>query len=196
MKQRYEAGDVPWDDPLPPPEVMDMVAKLPAGRALDLGCGYGRSAIYLARHGWQVDAVDFIPAAIAEARRRAKVAGVAGRIRFHVASVAELGFLEPFYDLAIDVGCLHALTDEDRVGYRNGLVRLLPAGSWYLLFARLRSPETAVSQTDETNSPRGITRDTVLELFGQEFTLVKATEGITHVPDGPSWASGWFWWQR
>lgn len=80
--ERYTNGQVPWDDSLPPPEVQALVATLPPGRALDLGCGYGRTAIYLAQHGWQVDAIDFVPQAIAEAEKRAMAAGVAPKFSF------------------------------------------------------------------------------------------------------------------
>ena len=65
---RYRSGQTSWDHPEPPPEVMAFAATLSAGRALDLGCGSGRASIYLARRGWQVDGVDFIPDAIELAR--------------------------------------------------------------------------------------------------------------------------------
>ena len=41
MARRYTDGDVPWDHELPPPEVIVLLDRLPAGRALDVGCGYG-----------------------------------------------------------------------------------------------------------------------------------------------------------
>jgi SAM-dependent methyltransferase len=47
------------------------VEELPPGRALDLACGMGRNAIWLAEHGWRVTAVDYSEVALAEARRRA-----------------------------------------------------------------------------------------------------------------------------
>ena len=62
--ERYASGVIPWDDDLPPPELMALVEKQPAGRALDLGCGYGRSSIYLAQHEWEVDGLDFVPQAV------------------------------------------------------------------------------------------------------------------------------------
>lgn len=47
------------------------VADLAPGRALDLACGEGRNALWLARHDWQVTAIDFSEVAIATARERA-----------------------------------------------------------------------------------------------------------------------------
>ncbi len=56
MEQLYRGGgQVPWDRALPPPEVIALAAELPPGRALDLGCGYGRASIYLAQHGCRCD---------------------------------------------------------------------------------------------------------------------------------------------
>ena len=81
FRERYEEGRVPWDDPLPPPEIMALAAELSPGRGLDLGCGFGRATIYLAYRGWRMDGVDFIPQAIAIAQQRAETAGVAGRAR-------------------------------------------------------------------------------------------------------------------
>ena len=46
------------------------------GRALEMGCGTGANAVWLAEHGWQVTAVDFSEAAIARGRRLAKERGV------------------------------------------------------------------------------------------------------------------------
>ncbi len=60
---------------------------------------YGRTSIYLAQHGWQVDGIDFVPRAIENAKERAASRGVSKDIRFHVASVADLDFLADSYDL-------------------------------------------------------------------------------------------------
>lgn len=190
--ERYAQGEVPWDDSLPPPEVQDLAAPLPPGRALDLGCGYGRTAIYLAQHGWQVDAIDFVPQAIAEAKKRAAAAGVAERIQFHVGSVADLDFLPGPYDLAIDVGCMHALGQPLQQKYRDGLRRLLRPGAPYLLFARLQEPISEASHEEERFS--GLAEADVLDLFC-DFHLVDSEFGVTEGADY-RWRSGWFWYKR
>lgn len=113
-------GQVPWDRELPPPEVIALAAELPPGRALDLGCGYGRASIYLAQHGWMCDGVDFIPEAVAGARMRAATANVADRALFHTLPVTDLASLAPPYDLAVDVGCMHNLARRRSPRVRGG----------------------------------------------------------------------------
>lgn len=52
------------------------VGGLPAGRALDLACGEGRNAVWLAEHGWRVTGVDFSDVALAKAAELAASRGV------------------------------------------------------------------------------------------------------------------------
>ena len=189
--ERYASGMIPWDDDLPPPELMKLVEEQAAGRALDLGCGYGRSTVYLAQHGWEVDGVDFVPQAVQGARERAAEAGVANRTRFHAASVADLSFLDGSYDLALDIGCLHAMSETELISYRKGLLRLLPEGAIYLLFARLR--DTA---EEDGEGPRWIEENRLLALFARGFILEYAEYGTTQVGDKPPWRSAWFTFRR
>ncbi|MFQ5611503.1 MAG: class I SAM-dependent methyltransferase [Anaerolineae bacterium] len=189
MAARYDSGDVPWDDPLPPPEVIDLVSSLPPGRALDLGCGYGRAAIYLAQRGWQVDAVDFVERAIDVARARAGQAGV--EVRFHVADVTDLGFLSGPYDLALDVGCGHGLPPNRLPAYRDELRRLLGPEARLMMFVRLREGE---AEPDE--GPPGLDEDYLRGLFADGFALERLTYGRTEVTDAPAWPSAWFLFRR
>jgi 2-polyprenyl-3-methyl-5-hydroxy-6-metoxy-1,4-benzoquinol methylase len=80
----YRLGFTPWDGhPLAQSlrnlvEGNDSTASpaLPTAAALELGCGTGDASIYLAKQGWQVTAVDFVPAALDQARTKAHVESV------------------------------------------------------------------------------------------------------------------------
>src|SRR5438445_11920373 len=76
--QRYRSGDAPPhdSDEAPTPLLVQTAERLPAGKALDLACGAGRNALWLAEHGWSVTAVDGAPAAIEILRDRASKRGV------------------------------------------------------------------------------------------------------------------------
>src|SRR5438128_2069168 len=79
----YRLGFTPWDRGVPPPGLVELVegpAALPAGRAIDLGCGTATNTIYLARRGWEVTGVDMVPQALETARQRAAAAGVSPRL--------------------------------------------------------------------------------------------------------------------
>lgn len=187
MQRRYRDGNVPWDHALPPPEVRALTSHLPPGRALDLGCGGGRAAIFLAQHGWHCDAVDWVPEAIVLATERARAAGVAERIRFHTASVTSLKFLDDPFDLALDVGCMHALWGAPLYAYAHEVTRLVRRGGRYLLFARL---------TDEpAPHGRGVPEQVIHDVFAQHWTFNRIEHGLTN-PGEAAWASAWFWLTR
>jgi SAM-dependent methyltransferase len=104
---------------------------LARGRVLDLGCGPGRNAIYLASRGFDVDAVDISRAALAWAEDRAREADV--RVRFHCADIFSIQLPPGRYDLAYDSGCLHHLPPHRRVSYLSLLDRVLVPGGYFAL---------------------------------------------------------------
>lgn len=73
--QRYATTDLVWG-PGPNRFLVADVDGLPPGRALDLGCGEGRNAIWLAERGWQVSGVDFSKVGLDKARSLAAERGV------------------------------------------------------------------------------------------------------------------------
>ena len=68
--------------------LIELAASMTPGKALDLGCGEGQNAIWLADRGWLVKAVDLSPSAIAEAQGHANLAEVERAILFEVADIA------------------------------------------------------------------------------------------------------------
>ena len=77
-EERY-SGDKVWSGRVNV-QLAAEAPSLPPGRAMDIGCGEGGDAIWLASQGWEVTAVDFADAALARTTQHAEEAGVAERI--------------------------------------------------------------------------------------------------------------------
>jgi SAM-dependent methyltransferase len=179
---RYWRGNVPWDSGIVPPEVTAWIERresdgLPAGRALDLGCGTGTTALYLADHGWQVVGVDFAPNAIRRARRKA--GRLKDRVSFRVADVTRPDFLadEAPFDLVVDIGCLHGLESTQQVITARHVIRLTRPGATVLIYG-FRSQGAG-----------GIDAAGLEALFGPAFELVDYTVGQDTARLVPS---GWY----
>ncbi|MBI4772329.1 MAG: class I SAM-dependent methyltransferase [Chloroflexi bacterium] len=171
----YLLGKPPWDTGITPPEVVAAIESrrygpLAPGRALDLGCGTGTNSLYLARRGWQVTGVDFVPGAVRRARRKARAAGLPpGAVDFRVGDVTDLRDLRPPYHLALDVGCFHALPQaEGRRAYVRNLTRLLAPNALVLLYA---------FEQPESGSGPGLPADELLALFAPDFLTLSVERG-------------------
>ena len=111
-------------------EYMEM-KKVKAGRALELGCGPGRNAIYLARNGFYVDAVDQSAEGLEWAKERAIEQKV--QVNFTQKNIFELEIEEGIYDLVYDSGCFHHIPPHRRMSYIDLVQRALkPGGSFAL----------------------------------------------------------------
>lgn len=132
----YRLGLIAWNRAAPPAELVALVegpSPLPAGRALDLGCGTGTDTIYLASRGWDVTGVDMTSRALGIARRRAIAAGVAPRLmRGDVTRLDDLSVGEG-YTLLVDFGCFHSLPDDRRYPYVAGVTHAAAPGATFLL---------------------------------------------------------------
>ena len=128
----------------------ELQARLAAdgARVLDAGCGIGWSSISLARAfpSLRVDGIDADEASIAEAQRLATEAGVADRVRFRVADVAELAAGEGGYDAAFVFEALH---DMARPVEALAAIRALLAGDGVVIVADERVAETFTAPGDE-----------------------------------------------
>lgn len=96
--QRYSEARPVWSGD-PNPVLVEEVAPLAPGTALEVGCGEGADAIWLAGHGWQVTGVDFSAQALARAAERVP-ASLAGRTRWERADIRDWQLDDgPRYDL-------------------------------------------------------------------------------------------------
>lgn len=171
----------PWDTGITPPEVVAFVQQAPPGRALDLGCGTGTNAIYLAQHNWQVSGVDFVGKAIRQAQRKAQRAGVS--VDFHQGDVTRLEGTDGPFDLVLDIGCFHSLAAPGREAYRHNLERLLKPGGTFLLYGFTKS--------DATDSAGPGVSEADIQQLSRPLRLVKRSGGSDR-----GRRSAWFTFER
>ena len=157
----------PWDTGISPPELTSFIQQHLPGRAIDLGCGTGTNLVTLAKAGWQVTGVDFVPKAVLQARRKLKKAGFRGDAR--LGDVARLETVQGAYDLVFDIGCYHGLAESARVEYRKNLDLILVPGGWYLLYAHWKVDETGHGVGITTADASGL--EQILELERREDSL-------------------------
>ena len=166
-------GDPPWDTGVTPPEVTEFIDAHPPGRALDLGCGTGTNTITLAEHGWEVKGIDFVAKAVRQARRKARRADV--EVTFTVGDVADPRHFQGRYDLILDIGCYHALTQQQRRQYRQNVAAHLADGGTYMLYGFLGA--------DSRITPEDVAA------FQEVLTLKKRVDS----QDPNRSDSAWFW---
>src|SRR5262249_15580438 len=109
-----------------------------AQRALDLGCGAGRHAVLLARHGFETYASDFSPAAVDHCRRWLCDEGLSARVTR--ADMADIHHPDGFFDLIVAFNVIYHTTATGMRAMAALLHRKLAPGGH--LFVTLKSPAT------------------------------------------------------
>lgn len=136
---RYEHSNVPWDTGVPDPHLVELVqaGSLAPGRVLEVGCGTGTNAIWLASRGFEVVGIDISPRAIA--RAEAKVRGEPAH--FLVRDFFDAS-LEGRFDLVFDRGVLHLHDDlPARARFVGRVAELLsPTGVWLSIVGSTEGP--------------------------------------------------------
>jgi SAM-dependent methyltransferase len=128
----YQSGVPPWDIGRPQPAIVRLAEEgLIAGDVIDLGCGTGENALYLASRSVAVVGVDAAPTAVARADEKARLRGSGAT--FLVADALALEMLERTFDVAIDCGLFHTFSDADRVRFERSVQRTLRPGGRYVL---------------------------------------------------------------
>ncbi len=190
MKAFYEVGyrffRMPWEQG-PRDELVRLVegGRIQPCRAIDLGCGTGSNAIYLAQHGFDVTGMDYAAAAIVKARRRAAAAGVAPS--FVVGDFTVPHSISGSFDFLVDYGAFDDLTPAARDRYTETLLALSHAGSRYLLWCfeyRMRWWEHLIPFF-----PTPLTPDEVQQRFSQDFEIERIAGKSQG--QGAGWPPGW-----
>ena len=131
--RRMPPDTIPWNIETPPDALVELVrsGKVKPCRTIDLGCGAGNYALYLAGLGFDVTGVDSSPTAIRIAREKAEKLGV--RCSFLVADLlGDLHEVEGTFDFGYDWELLHHIMPGDRKTYAKSVASLLNPGATYL----------------------------------------------------------------
>jgi SAM-dependent methyltransferase len=155
----------PWDVGRPQPAFAELVrdGELSSGRVLDVGCGTGENALYLAGNGFSVTGVDLTSLAIAAAR--AKAAERKLKVDFRIGNALSLDFKDGIFNNVIDSGLFHTFPDNDRSSYAREVARVLASTGKYFMLC--------FSEKEPTNwgGPRRVTKKEIESTFSPLFNI-------------------------
>jgi cyclopropane fatty-acyl-phospholipid synthase-like methyltransferase len=136
---------------------------------VDLGCGTGENALYLATRGHVVCGIDYVALPIERAKAKARARGLT--VDFRVGNAFELHELHGRFDTAIDCGLFHLFNDEERAAYVTGLAAVLGAGGRFhmLCFSNLEPPG---------EGPRRVSRQEIYDTFRDGWE-VEDVQGVS-----------------
>jgi methyl halide transferase len=183
---RYRGDQRPsWDTGRPSTELQRMVEQgiLQPGRVVELGCGTGVNAVYLASQGFDVTAIDLSPTALEGARQRAQEAGVTVNwIHADVLNPPALGS----FDLVFDRGCYHGVRRIDAAGYVETVKTLIRPGGRVLILAG------NANQPKPHSGPPRVTETELVSDFAEAFDFEHLRE-IRFDTANPDVSGAWAW---
>jgi SAM-dependent methyltransferase len=167
--ERYQKGEIPWDTGQPSSELLRVLVEeqIEPCPALELGCGTGTNAVWLAKQGFTVTAVDVSPRALAQARTRAEAAGVP--LHLLAADLTAAPALGGPYRFFFDRGCYHAVRRVQLAGYLRALEAATRPGTLGLVLAgNAREPHEP--------GPPVVSAEEVRAELGRVFEIVRLRE--------------------
>lgn len=170
---------IPFFENHPDENLVEYIEKnrVKAGKALELGCGPGRNAIYLSGSGFNVDAVDQSAEGLEWAKERAKEQKL--KVNFIQRNIFDLEIEEGSYDLVYDSGCFHHIPPHRRMGYIELVKRALKPGGFFGLTCFVQGGALGGADISDWDVYRGqsmrgglgFTNEKLKEIF-HEFTAI------------------------
>lgn len=183
--ERYASSDRIWSGN-PNARLVEEVAGLAPGTALDVGCGEGADVVWLASQGWTVTGVDVSGVVIRRAAEHAADAGVADRASWERVDVFALEPLPVEQDL-VTASYVHVPPDRFEDVYRHLAASVAVGGSLVVLAHHPDDVHTGLRNTDLSHLL--FTPDAVTTLLGEGWEVVTSRvvtrehvhEGTTYV---------------
>ena len=180
-EDRWSASDYsqPWMTDKPPQELIDTVVTgrfVRGAKILDVGCGIGANAAWLARQEFSVLGVDFSEAAINKARQ---TFGNLPNLRFEAADVCAEHLDLGKFDGLFDRGCLHQIPPKFAVKYAENIARWSAQDAVFLLIH-----QTQPQDNESVSTAQQTVRSNLGALFRPWFGLKKISAFVMHGHDG------------
>lgn len=180
--ERYRKGDLPWDTGVPAEHlerILDAFGVEPCA-ALEVGCGTGTNAVWLAGRGFTVTACDISKIAIERAREKAVEAGV--EVTFLAADFLNDEVSGAPFGFTFDRGCFHSFDEQaERTAFAEAVARnLAPGGLWLSLIGSTDAPPREVG-------PPQLSAADIATIVEPSFEILslKATRFQPDVADSP-----------
>jgi ubiquinone/menaquinone biosynthesis C-methylase UbiE len=173
-------GTPPWDAGHPQPVFVDLIksGEIKLGRALDIGCGRGENSIMLSMSGCDVTGIDIVEGAISDAKEKAIERHV--NVNFVVGNVLQMDrlFRKDEFDVVIDSGLFHTITDEERPVFAQQVDRVLKKdGKYFMLCFSDKEPAGA--------GPRRISKAEIESTFIPLFSIIYIKDAAFDSLSGP-----------
>jgi ubiquinone/menaquinone biosynthesis C-methylase UbiE len=164
-------------------QLAEIAGQLNGNRALDLGCGEGADAIWLAERGWTVVAVDVSTTALSRARAAAESRGMTERIDFQQHDLTS-GFPPGNFDL-VSAQFLHSTVEMDRTALLRRAAAVVAPGGTFLIVDHAAAPPWA-SKIHHHEFPTAETVHSALELDDAQWQRIQVGSVDRSVlgPDG------------
>ncbi|TMI27420.1 class I SAM-dependent methyltransferase [Candidatus Bathyarchaeota archaeon] len=188
-----------WQELSPPlptvKEFSDYLKTVNARNVLDLGCGAGRHAIFLAREGFNVVGLDVSETALGELEARRKAAGI-GNVTLVKHEMQELPFIDDYFDAIVSTNVLHhgttteirgILTEVHRIMRKNGvgfIITLSKNDFRYGNGTRLEQDTFQFTEGDERGIVHHFFTEKELKLFFEKFEILSFSEDLIPVGKG------------
>lgn len=169
---RYQSGDTPWDHGMVDYNLIDVLSRngISRCRVLDIGCGSGENAIWLAQQGFDVVACDLSPTAIQQAKD--KLTATEAEVCFLVADFLADPMPDAPFGFIFDRGCLHCMDDEsERKSFVEKVAGLLKEGGhWLSLIGNADEGEREVG-------PPQLTASELVSIVEPHFEILSLSSG-------------------
>ncbi|HYB59255.1 MAG TPA: methyltransferase domain-containing protein [Candidatus Acidoferrales bacterium] len=178
----YQDG-APWDIGRPQNEFVQLEAAGEIlGSVLDVGCGTGENALFLAAQGHETWGIDITASAINAAKAKAKERNL--HVTFLKQNALDLHALGKTFETVIDSGLFHVLSDEERPKFATNLASVLSRrGTYFMLcFSELQPG---------SYGPRRVTQGEIKNTFGRPWHINYIRAALMESARSPSGIKAW-----